>query len=311
MKKNPVLAKAKSKGKKGEHPLFDAAMDDDADMIRKLVGNGADVNMRDAKTDESPLHFAAMLNNKNAAKALIEMKANVNANTENHHLPLFMSRGTPLHIAASLGHDEMISILLEAKANVNARDELKDTPLHATMTSTPWGHAKNTLNLLLAAGADPTLRGQHDRTPAELANEEGEPELRDLLNAAAVNFKKATASAILNSTTIQQALNQAAPNNSNIKKKKKKKKKKKTAIQTEANAQQSKALDKGADHKAIAATANVCQLSPASISNLPKFSISVTEPNLHAKATSEIQSVDVPTPNVNIGASIVNKNSYM
>lgn len=315
MKKN-LAPKTKISRKNPEHPLFIAVKSDDADTIKKLVSNGTDVNMRAATTNETPLHFAALLNKKEAAKALIEMKANVSANTENHHLSLFMSRGTPLHLAASTGHDEMISILIAAKADVNARDELKDTPLHAAMSSTPWGHAKTTIHLLLAAGADPTLKGQHDRTPAEMADEEGEPELRDILKAAEANFKKAkpdmkqqpAAPVKFNPAAIQQALSEASATagNSNTKKKKKKKKKK-TPTQGDTNTQQAIAPSQIADHKASAPAANTDQLPKTSVAHLPKFSVGVIDSNSQGNASSNTQSVDASPQNVDAAVTIAKK----
>lgn len=64
---------------------------------------------------------------------------------------------TPLHYAASKQHLFIIRLLLEAGADVNAHDESR-------IGETPLGHVAGNCSLdvakvLVAAGADPTIRG--------------------------------------------------------------------------------------------------------------------------------------------------------
>lgn len=64
---------------------------------------------------------------------------------------------TPLHYAAREGHLEIIRLLLQAGADVNAHDEprIGDTPLGCIAGNCSLAVAQ----ALLAAGADPTIRG--------------------------------------------------------------------------------------------------------------------------------------------------------
>lgn len=64
---------------------------------------------------------------------------------------------TPLHYAAREGHLQIIQLLLKAGADVNAHDEprIGDTPLGSIAGNCSLAVAE----ALIAAGADPTIRG--------------------------------------------------------------------------------------------------------------------------------------------------------
>lgn len=64
---------------------------------------------------------------------------------------------TPLHHAAENEHEEVVAFLIEAGADVNAHDErvIGNTPLGEVAGRCSLAMAR----LLLAAGADPTIRG--------------------------------------------------------------------------------------------------------------------------------------------------------
>ena len=95
------------------------------------------------------LHKAAERGDIAAVKAFLE---------EGHDLNAFDDLSfTPLHYAAREQHLQIIRLLLQAGANVNARDEARigNTPLGDIAGNCPLAVAR----LLLAAGADPTIRG--------------------------------------------------------------------------------------------------------------------------------------------------------
>eukprot|EP00629_Pelagomonadales_sp_RCC1024_P003808 CAMPEP_0119271792 /NCGR_PEP_ID=MMETSP1329-20130426/8237_1 /TAXON_ID=114041 /ORGANISM="Genus nov. species nov., Strain RCC1024" /LENGTH=259 /DNA_ID=CAMNT_0007271845 /DNA_START=159 /DNA_END=935 /DNA_ORIENTATION=- len=70
---------------------------------------------------------------------------------------------TCLHAAASYGHHEMLKYLLTGRpVNPNCRDEDGDTPLHVC-------EDVESVNILLAHGADPSLVNSDGWTPADTA----------------------------------------------------------------------------------------------------------------------------------------------
>jgi ankyrin repeat protein len=92
--------------------------------------------------DETPLMLAAINNQIELAKVLIEQGADVNR-----------PGWTPLHYAATRGHREMMRLLLENDAYIDCESANGTTPLMLAAYSAPPLAVK----LLLEEGADPTL----------------------------------------------------------------------------------------------------------------------------------------------------------
>jgi ankyrin repeat protein len=163
-------------------PLYAAVIADQPDQIKSLIRHGADPNKCYGFMGSTPLHSAAMQNKKQAALALIEMKANVNANpAASSGTPVFGSRGTPLHVAAGARQIEMIDILLKAEAKVNLQDAMGDTALHKAVYGSYNGSHKATIEKLLQAGADPKIKNKQGLTPAVVAIHWKEPDIAALL----------------------------------------------------------------------------------------------------------------------------------
>jgi ankyrin repeat protein len=88
------------------------------------------------------------------------------------------SGATPLHTAALGGDSEVVKLLLDHGAEINARDqESGATPL-SYAASLGRGEV---VELLLARGADLTLRNTRGQTPLDLAEENNQKEISDLL----------------------------------------------------------------------------------------------------------------------------------
>jgi hypothetical protein len=152
-------------------PLHQAAMRDDVDEARRLLDQGADTNATDPH-GWTPLHSAAASRATGVAKLLLEHGANVNARNAVDY--------TPLHLAA--WQDDRIAVaelLLAHGADVNARSDLGWTPLH---NAADKGCIK-TARLLLAHGAAINAQDTMGRTPGALAIERGHPEFAGFLRA--------------------------------------------------------------------------------------------------------------------------------
>lgn len=87
----------------------------------------------------TPLAWAALAGQTEAAKWLLEKGADVNAKNRDGN--------TPLHSAAFIGELEVVKLLLEHEANVNVRSQRGETPLDPA--STPWSdEAKGILEFI-------------------------------------------------------------------------------------------------------------------------------------------------------------------
>ena len=104
--------------------------------------------------DESPLMLAAINNQLQLAKVLIERGADVNK-----------AGWTPLHYAATKGHREMMRLLMDHEAYIDSESENGTTPLMmAAYYASPL-----TVKLLLEEGADPTLVNNANVSALDLA----------------------------------------------------------------------------------------------------------------------------------------------
>jgi ankyrin repeat protein len=88
--------------------------------IRKLLDKGASPNARD-EGGMTPLHYAALHGNLNAAEALIK-HSDVNARDKDGQ--------TPLHLALEYGHCNVALLLIEFGADVNVADKNGVRPIH-------------------------------------------------------------------------------------------------------------------------------------------------------------------------------------
>ncbi len=100
-----------------ESPLMMACLRGQADMARKLVARGADVN----KTGWTPLHYAATSGNLTIIQMLLDENAYIDAESPNG--------STPLMMAAMYGTPDAVRLLLEAGADPTLKNQLGLTAL--------------------------------------------------------------------------------------------------------------------------------------------------------------------------------------
>src|SRR5579871_116835 len=124
-----------------EPRLVDAVKNTDANAVRALLAQHADVNATEAD-GSTALHWAAQRDNLEIADLLIAAGANAKAQTRYHI--------TPLSLACTNGNAAMIEHLIKAGADPNGTSEEGETAL---MTAALTGRA-DALKVLLAHGAN-------------------------------------------------------------------------------------------------------------------------------------------------------------
>lgn len=165
----------------GQTPLMWAAAQNQPAMIRLLVAKGADVNARGTVRDWqrrvtaegrpkdmnhggfTPLLYAAREGHREAARALIDSRADLDRGDPDGT--------TPLIVALTNGHWDMAKLLLEAGADPNLWDFWGQSPLYMAvdMNILPAGFrvelprmdeatGLDIIRLLLAKGANPNMQ---------------------------------------------------------------------------------------------------------------------------------------------------------
>jgi uncharacterized protein len=134
-----LLAQGESLQSLGTHMgLNAAAFHGHWRLCQFLLENGADANVREAETGETPLHAALSSHRASqhlVVKVLLEAGADPNLPTKSSvESGAFMrdcrTRGeTPLHRAAAFASAETIQLLLDAGAKLDAKDSNRDSPL--------------------------------------------------------------------------------------------------------------------------------------------------------------------------------------
>ncbi|CAF3639839.1 unnamed protein product [Rotaria socialis] len=95
-------------------------------VITYLVSCQADLSKKDYH-GRTPLHHAAMRNNYNSAKQLIELGASINIFDGNN--------ATPLHFASRFNSIDCVRLLIEHRAIIDQQDANGNTPLHCIALS--------------------------------------------------------------------------------------------------------------------------------------------------------------------------------
>jgi ankyrin repeat protein len=183
--------------------LFDAVKARNPAEVRKILGQGVDVNAKD-KDGKTALMIAADLGPIDTVRALLEKGADANASDNEGWTPLFwaafsghsdaaltlLEKGadvnakgkggwTALMSAADLGHINIVRALLEKGAEVNAKYKDGRTAL---MNAADMGHL-DVVRALLEKGADVNARDTDGETALRLAEKYKYPSIVALLKS--------------------------------------------------------------------------------------------------------------------------------
>lgn len=206
LREHPDLATARLGGPHGQsrtllHVVTDwpGHVPDAAAKIRALVAAGADPNARfTGPHGETPLHWAASSDDLEALDALLDAGADIEADGA------VIGGGTPIADAVAFGQWAAARRLLERGARTNLWqaaalglvDRVRDDLAHAAVTrgdldNALWcaahGGRRETAELLLARGADPSWVGHDELTAADAAERSNAPELAAWLRRQAAN----------------------------------------------------------------------------------------------------------------------------
>lgn len=147
-----------------------AALGRDAEVERCLADDPATLGAA-AADGHFPLGLAAFFGHPSTVRLLLARGADVGAAARN------AMRVQPLHAAAASRNVEAVRAVLTGRPDVNARQQVGYTPL---MGAAAAGD-REMVDLLLAAGADPTLVSEDGKTAADVANEHGHPAVASYL----------------------------------------------------------------------------------------------------------------------------------
>ena len=146
--------------------LIEAAANGHLDVVKLLIENGADVNLK-GEAWYGPLHAAASKGHIEVVKILLENGADVNIFQQNK----------PLHNAAMNGHIEVAEILLAHGADINAKGTDEAAPLHTAASNNQLAMVK----WLLSKGANVNSRASYGCTPLHSAGWRNNVEIGKIL----------------------------------------------------------------------------------------------------------------------------------
>jgi len=140
-----------------------AALQSESPKVAMVLAKHPQTNVNaKSQLGETPLMLAAINNQIELAKLLIQREADINK-----------PGWTPLHYAASRGHREMMRLLIENDAYLDSESPNGTTPLMmAAFSNSPLA-----VKLLLEEGADPTLTNQDNVSALDVAIQKDNPQM--------------------------------------------------------------------------------------------------------------------------------------
>lgn len=165
---------------RGNTPLLIAARNGHPDVVRWLLEQGADPNVRN-ENGLTPLSAAASTGAPEVAKLLLDVGVDPNevVRSQNPYLEI----APPLIQAVRMNHPELVRLLLKSDADPNIRDDEGRSPLlHAACKGN-----ERLIHILIRQDASVNGRDNYGWTPLACAVQNGQPETARRLLAAAAN----------------------------------------------------------------------------------------------------------------------------
>lgn len=150
-------------------PLSWAAENGHEAVVKLLLVNNAEVNLKDTLYGKTTLSWAAYGGYDAVVKLLLVNSAELDSQDN--------SGRTPLSWAAEIGHEAVVKLLLVNSAEINPQDNSGRTPLS-------WAAGNGleaVFKLLVEKGADIDLKDAHSRAPLSYAAENGHEAISKLL----------------------------------------------------------------------------------------------------------------------------------
>ena len=143
-------------------PLIDAVYNEDLAAVKKLIAEGANVNMRKADDGSTPLHVAVFVCNIEIVKALVAAKADVNAKDNKGQTPVFlttlpMEALKPIYDFMGTITQKKFDLIRIAKDRGEVAKILSgagDTPGAAALSDAVFNEDLAAVKKLIAAGAN-------------------------------------------------------------------------------------------------------------------------------------------------------------
>ncbi len=158
LEEDPGLLNARDDG--GHTPLVNAALQGHDAVVARLLALGVDVNSRTG-AGWTAAHYSCYYNKASTLALLLDGGASINARTET---------GKTLLMVAALGEaTNCLQLLLARGGPALELDAQNDAGGVKALHDAAFRATPEPVQMLLAAGADPTLRNQRGETPLDLA----------------------------------------------------------------------------------------------------------------------------------------------
>ena len=146
-------------GSEGYGLLHVAAISGSEEMVNFLIANGAEVSLKDHRSESSPIVFEIQNQDYDMVVQFLDHGADVRA--------VDWGGCEPIHMAANIGTPQIIQELFDRGADINARNNLGESPLF----SASFGFAEiECLEALLILGADTSITNNKGETVLDARN---------------------------------------------------------------------------------------------------------------------------------------------